>query len=98
MMGKWPLGRFLDGIETVGVPDALESSTVIQDFSKLEIWAEEMLQQRQMNSPWIGGLVSLEKRKLLGRRHREKGLKQLPEVCSERSRITSCSVKVSTGI
>lgn len=50
-MGKWPLGRFLDGIETGGVPDALESSTIIQDFSKLEIWAEEMLQRRQTNTP-----------------------------------------------
>lgn len=50
-MGKWPLGRFLDGIETGGVSDMLESSTIIQDFSKLEIWAEEMLQQRQMNTP-----------------------------------------------
>lgn len=50
-MGKGPLGRFLDGTETRGVAGTLESSTVIQDFSKLEIWAGEMLQQRQMNTP-----------------------------------------------
>lgn len=74
MLGKWPLGRFLDGTKMGGVADTLESSTVIQkDFSKLERWAEEMLQHGQMNSPGhgTGGLVILEKRRLLGRRHRK---------------------------